>query len=294
MKTYSKAVLKVFVSAILLGVIFINLDKSEFITSISLMQRSYIPFIVILLILNYVVSSVRWKALIVQQNAQSVTLPFLTKLYFIGAFFNNFMPTSIGGDVYKIIKLGKKLNNNAAAFSATFMERFAGVLVLVLISVISLIDILKIWGVLIFIGFWLTLILGYFLIAFLSTKQTKIKKVYDALNFYNKSYKVLAFAFFSSLVVQLLAIFTQYLVFKAIGITLPLTYALSVLPLITLAGFFVPSLNGVGVQDALYMQLFSVIGIPTTLSLSASVLYHIFRLGVSLIGGIFYAFDKNP
>jgi uncharacterized membrane protein YbhN (UPF0104 family) len=91
----------------------------------------------------------------------------------------------------------------------------------------------------------------------------------------------------------LLAIFTQYFIFLAMGVDLPVLYALFIFPVITLASFFIPSLNGVGVQDGLYIQLFGLVGVGSAVALSASIIYHLFRLGVSLIGGFFYAFEKD-
>ena len=109
---------------------------------------------------------------------------------------------------------------------------------------------------------------------------------------YKGKNKVLLIAFLTSFIVQFLAIFTQYFIFLALGVRLPLFYSLFVFPVITLASFFIPSLNGVGVQDALYVQLFQVVYIIPELALSASILYHLFRLGVSLIGGVLYAAGK--
>jgi hypothetical protein len=51
------------------------------------------------------------------------------------------MPTSIGGDVFKVYTLGKKLNNVSDAFSATFMERFTGLISLVFIAIFGLIGV---------------------------------------------------------------------------------------------------------------------------------------------------------
>jgi uncharacterized membrane protein YbhN (UPF0104 family) len=102
----------------------------------------------------------------------------------------------------------------------------------------------------------------------------------------------LVYALISSFAIQFLAIFTQYFAFRAIGVKIPVDYALFVLPVITLAGFFIPSLNGLGVQDALYIQFFGMIGVPTEIALSASIVYHLFRMAVSLIGGALYAAGK--
>jgi len=61
-------------------------------------------------------------------------------------------------------------------------------------------------------------------------------------------------------------------------------------PLITLIGFFVPSINSYGVQDYLYDLLFPV---GSGIAIAASIIYHMVRMLVSLLGGVFYALGKN-
>lgn len=286
-------ILKIVVSGALLTIIFLRVDKQQFAQSVKLLDLKFVPLIIFLLIANYVVSSYRWKSLLIHGNGEKITVKYLIYLYFTGAFFNNFMPTTMGGDVYKIYKLGKKIDNTVDAFSATFMERFTGVIALAFISVVSLVQLLGLWGVILLVGFFVGIIAGYLMLGFLSTKIKKLRKIYDSISVYRKHPKVVWQAFLTSFIIQLIAIFTQYFVFLALGQPLPIFYSLFVFPVITLAGFFIPSINGLGVQDALYMQLFQQVGVAATLSLSASIIYHLFRLGVSLIGGVFYAMGKD-
>ncbi|MFZ5424759.1 MAG: lysylphosphatidylglycerol synthase transmembrane domain-containing protein [Patescibacteria group bacterium] len=306
-----KTIIKISISVILFGIVLFNIDKNSLITNISKMNIAYIPLLIGFLVTNYLVSSVRWKKLLIHKDSHKVSVKYLAKLYFEGAFFNNFMPTSVGGDVYKIYKLGKKLGSTAHAFSSTFMERFTGVIALVLISYVGLFTalgtfislfptditsnelLLTIVKVLLFAGFWVAAFAGFIGLKIISLRVNKIKKIYDALMEYRGRYAVLGWAFLTSFIVQFLAVFTQYFIFKALGVDLPLMYSLFVFPVITLASFFIPSLNGLGVQDTLYIQLFTLIGVNKELALSASILYHIFRLLVSLIGGVIYAFNKE-
>lgn len=293
MKKYKGLILKLAVSVLLISFIFLKLDKEEFVSNFKNFNAVYAPLIILFLILNYVVSSIRWKALLIHGNSENISIKYLTSLYFIGAFFNNFMPTSMGGDVYKIYRLGKKINSPADAFSSTFMERFTGFIALGLISVVSMVQLWGWLGILLFAGFIVGFFVGLKALDFLSKKFKKLEKLNTSFSMYKTNYKVLTTAFVTSFIVQLLSIFTQYFVFLALGVKLPLFYALVVFPVITLAGFFIPSLNGIGVQDSLYMQLFATVGVATSLSLSASIIYHLFRLGVSLIGGVAYAVSKD-
>lgn len=294
----NKSLIKILVSLVLLTVIFLKIDVGSVVQNFNMLNTNLIPILVLLIILNYVVSSVRWKLLLIHSGSEKISVPYLTSLYFKGSFFNNFMPTSIGGDVYKVVTLGTKIKSKTNAFSATFMERFTGVIALVIISYFGLVQVLEVFGlnispeVLVILFFAGTAGVFYFLKIF-SAKFSILGKVYNSLYEYRSAKGTLFWAFITSFIVQFLAIFTQFYVFKAMGVDLPLIYSLAVFPVITLASFVIPSLNGLGVQDALYIQLFSSIGVPVTVSLSASIVYHLLRLFVSLIGGVLYAFDKS-
>lgn len=287
-----KLVLKVFVSCALLVYILLKIDRAQLIKNISMMDVFYIPLIVIFIVLNYVISSYRWKQLLVHQNSKNATWGYLTGLYFIGSFFNNFMPTSIGGDVYKIFKLGKKINDNTVAFTSTFMERFTGVLVLALFTLLSFAGYLRYTVVFLVVWFVVALWFGLIVLKYLGDKFKAFNKLYQSIYAYKDHKRVMVLAMFFSVIVQLLSVLTQYAIFFALGVNINFLFALFAFPVITLATFFIPSLNGIGVQDALYIQFFQMAGVPIEVSLAASVLYHIFRLGVSLVGGVLYATGK--
>lgn len=311
MNKYRSLIIKILVSVILFYFIFSKIDKDILLQNFSLLDKRYIPLILLLIIGNYYVSSIRWKALLVHKNSENITVNYLTSLYFIGSFFNNFMPTSVGGDVYKVYALGKKINSKSDSFAATFMERFTGMIALVLISYFGLVKTLDFWlsqlpaylltsgfalwmfKFLLFFGFWIGILVLAYLVKMLSNKVKLIEKIVNSFTEYKGKYSVLGWALVTSLIVQIFSILSQYFIFTALGMSVPLAHAFFVLPVINLAGFFVPSLNGLGVQDALYIQFFGLVGVSSELALSASILYHLARLSVSLIGGVLYAFEKD-
>ena len=53
-------------------------------------------------------------------RAAGITAPAreIRRLYFIGLFFNNFLPANIGGDAYKIIDLGRREHRPLGVFCA--------------------------------------------------------------------------------------------------------------------------------------------------------------------------------
>jgi uncharacterized protein (TIRG00374 family) len=306
-----KTVLRFVLSAFFIFLAFktsgINLAQVKYI--IQSASLIYFPIIALLIVLNYAVSTYRWRDLVLVDEASKPSYNKFLSLYFIGSFFNNFLVTSIGGDAYKIFKLGKKINDNAMAVAATFMDRFTGFLLLVLISYFGFIFTWRVWFdfansflnnskltyfilALCLLGFWIGTGAFFLSLNVLSKKVNFAKKLLNSLSLYKGEKNKLLSALITSLAVQLFAVFSQYFVFSSIGHELPLTFALCVIPVITLAGFFIPSINGIGVQDYMYKELFLLVGIPAAYSLSASILYHFLRLAVSLVGGVLYALGK--
>ncbi len=306
-KPIKKFLIKILISSVLICLLFLKIDVRALINSLELLNWIYAPVIIALIVLNYVISSIRWKYLLIHNNNEKVSLAYLVSLYFTGSFFNNFMPTSIGGDVYKIYKLGKKIGSNSDAFTATFMERFTGLVSLVFISMIGFIgvvvrynssvgnDVYKIVSV--SVVFLLVFVFSIFI--FLKVlnvfrfKSQKILQIYDSLFLYKDRWDVLGIAFISSFIVQFLAIFSQYFIFVALGKSLDIYRTMFIFPIITLATFLIPSLNGIGVQDFLYKFSNTFLFISEPTAIAGSILYHLFRLFVSLIGGILYVFNKD-
>ncbi|HOD01154.1 MAG TPA: lysylphosphatidylglycerol synthase transmembrane domain-containing protein [bacterium] len=293
-KNTLKTIVKIIISGSLIYYLFTKkVNISEVATNFKLLDWRYVVLMALIIIIHYTISSFRWKSLLIHERSNEVSRLYLLKLYFEGAFFNNFMPTSIGGDAYKIVKLGRKIKDPATGFSSVFTERFTGILMLFLIGLLSLSKQLG-WGVLVLI-IWLIsgFYIGMYVLKILSKKISFVRRIYDALMVYKDYPKVLFFAMFTSLIIQLLSIFTQYLAFRAVGIKLPVFYSLMAFPIITLAGFFIPSINGLGVQDMMYVSMFSFVGVSQGIAATVSITYHIVRMGVSLIGGILYALDRE-
>jgi glycosyltransferase 2 family protein len=291
-----KLLTKIAVSAILFWFLLQKVNLADMANKLQSLDSKVIPFVFMLIALNYAVSSARWYILLHKSDKEKVSLGYLITLYFTGSFFNNFMPTSIGGDVYKVVKLGTKIQNKSQAFAATFTERFLGVVALIVISILGAIKLYGYLAAIVFVLFILAVIVGYFVLKVMSSKFPVLEKIYEAFDSYRSRQSDLGKALLLSLVIQICSVLSQYLVFVALGQQPPLIYAFTVLPVITLAGFFIPSLNGIGVQDALYVSLFAPVGVISEVALTASISYHIIRLIVSLFGGLMYAAgmdDKN-
>lgn len=301
MSSKIKLSLKILVSAVLLGYIFLTNDLNNILKIITSSDVNYLLLSIIFIIINYFFSSVRWYFLLLEDTKPSLT--YMVKLYFVGSFFNNFLPTSIGGDAYKIYKLGEKISSKTNAFTATFLERFIGMFALVIISLYGYLT----FAVVEIFSFIFIFILGlaiFFLFMVFypkfNFKPAKLIKFFDILDKvhssflrYRKHKKIIFYSLLSSLIIQIASVMTQYFVFMSLRTEIPLNYAFFAFPLIFLSGYAIPSVNSLGSQEILYSTFFSNIGVALNTIISASFLYHFVRLLVSLIGAYYYINDKE-
>lgn len=241
----------VLVSVALTTYIVYKVDKQNLLTALSMFDVSYVIPIIIFVLLNYMVSAIIWKEILVHKNSDhdSVTVNFIEKL--IGGF------------------------------------------VLSLFIILSLTGFLKFWVFLLLIWFIMSFYLGIIIAKSFSKRNRFFKKIYNTICTYKGKNVVLIKVIALTLFIQILSLVTQYVIFFAFGVKIGYFIALFVFPLITLLTFLIPSVNGIGVQDVLYITLFSWVGIPYEISLVASVLYHLFRWGVGLIGRVLYATGKS-
>lgn len=88
------------------------------------------------LFIGLVVSAARWSAYL---DALEIPMPFgtTTRLYFVGTFFNAFLPSGIGGDAYKAVRIGKVHGRYTPGFASVFLDRFAGFVALAFFGVVG-------------------------------------------------------------------------------------------------------------------------------------------------------------
>lgn len=79
-------------------------------------------------------SCMKWGLFLTERG---VVIPFhrLLSLYLIGSFFNNFLPSMIGGDLVRAYVLGRQIDSHAHSLASIFLERITGMIALVTLAV---------------------------------------------------------------------------------------------------------------------------------------------------------------
>ncbi len=253
-------------------------------------------------------ASVRLKLIIESQGNIPVKMLECLELTYIGYFFNNFLPTAIGGDVVKAFHLSKKTHEKMECYTAIFVDRAVGLITMILMgftsvlfvnseivdpnvkNIIFVITAASLIGVLFIVNKGIARRFS-FLLRLARPIEERLIQAYNTLHKYKK-YKLI--------MLQSLAISvaSQIFFFATMG-TLALSIGTKISPLdlllrmpIVSAMSLLPSINGLGVREGSIVLFFGpLIGKENAFAISIELLALL--LVTSLVGGLIYAFSPQ-
>ena len=128
--------LKVGVSVGLLAVLASRIDLGQFWNSTHTASPAWLAVSLVLYFVTLLVGAWRWQILL---RAQNVSLPGTSVLAsaLVASFFNNFLPSNIGGDVVRIRDTAKAAGSKTLATTVILIDRGIGVIGLVLVAAIG-------------------------------------------------------------------------------------------------------------------------------------------------------------
>lgn len=300
---------RVIVSATLLTYLLSQVDTAKLIEA---WREIIVPFVVLavaLQIFGVIISALKWW-LLLRTSDQDVPYLWTVRAYFIGQFFNNFLPTMIGGDAVRVYQLSLRTNHTSNAIASVFVERLTGFFALIVIASTSLILSLQVfagapqllwasvWCILIACG---GLVLALFAspIARLLTRlhlpnivdwRGKLQSISRSLSGYYTYRGTLALAIGLSFGYQFVWIASNYAMAHALGLDVPYSFMALMIPISDIIGLVPIFLNNLGAREGTFVVLLGQLGIPAALALSLAFLVFVVRMVVSLIGGVLYLF----
>ena len=309
-KQHYLQVLKFIISLFLLGLLF-WLARGNFSKIAQLFKSANLGFFSLALAAMFVgtvFAACRLK-LILSAHNNIFNLKDLFNLTLIGHFFNNFMPTSLGGDLVKAHYISQKNNQRVVAYTSALIDRVIGLFSVTIIASLALLIMRKqiehafiVWAVAILLLGCILFSVIIFRKDFLRTiarhsqasrlmQQLKIdsliKKIYQVVAVYAERGRIIAIPVIISVLAQGFIFISVYFLSKSLLVELSFARVLLVMPVIFVLCMLPISVNGLGVREWGFMLFFSPsIGRPAALSLS--LLYLGEFLVLSLIGGIVY------
>ncbi len=222
----------------------------------------------LILMLSNITGAVQWYFLLRSQKITGLSIFYIIKIFLLSAFFNNFLPTNVGGDVIKVYKLIKMNYPKNIVFSSILWDRFMNITILILFLLIAGILIFKkkiiFLGLLLFILIILLFIIlikkynaGKFILKIVrKIKNKNIKYFMEEFLisfkiYLQKSSYILLF-YLTSLITQFLKIYSAVFIVKAmapIGLNLNMPEVFFIGPIIGIAAILPISINGLGIRE---------------------------------------------
>ncbi|MCX7991358.1 MAG: flippase-like domain-containing protein, partial [Proteobacteria bacterium] len=216
------------------------------------------------------------------------------ELYMVGTFFNLFMPGTVGGDVIKAYYLYKGTQKKGDSLVSVFMERYMGMLALILISTTATIIgyqyIKGTFAFKFFIMIVIAFISGTIFVSFFPYEifYKKLKGVRVAIRDFIFHRDIFIKTLCLSLIVQGIGVFVVFLLAKAINIDIPLSYHFIFIPIISVISMIPVSFSGVGLREYSFLHFYSLAGVNEEKAVTLSLLWFVIMIITGLIGVIFY------
>lgn len=263
----------------------------------------------------------KWKSLVHSTvkdgSKQEPSFSKLGRLYYIGLFFNNFLPSSVGGDFVRILYLGKVIGMPKATASVAFERLTSGVAMIVIVLVAALfMESVRPFLVTIYIAaavfIGLFLLLGFWikkgklakqqssdqhvgkLIRMVNKGRNAVANIGKSVSDYgNESWKWWLWIAILSTFFQVGMAWINDLLFSGLGIDVPWYELLVFITLISVITMLPISINGIGVREASYLLFFKELGVPDEIAVSVSLLFFVLVAISSLVGGVFWLVERR-
>ena len=217
------------------------------------------------------------------------------RAYFIGAFVNCFGLGTVGGDLTRGLLIAGKQPRKTAAMASVVADRLHGLAVLALVGSISAILLgheMMQWPLLltlsaigpVVIAGWL---FGpWFLMKFFSKNSSLRSKAEQVSMVFPKDPGTIAFITCISIVFHLFQISLHWVMGIILGVSVPWSYLLVVVPFVNILSSLPISWNGLGVRENAYVFFFSPVVLTKEQAVAFGAIWLLSVTTASAVGGI--------
>jgi len=298
--------LRALISITLIGYLLTKANLSQLFAMLKSWNAVYYLVGLLLGVLRNVIFAYRWKITLAVSGIE-VSFPRLINFYFVGAFFNLFLPTALGGDVVRGYDLAMHSGKRMGAVTSVLVERIVGFFALAFIALLALLPGKNMMGnaaatTVIFIAclgyFALTIIVfnakvmkrlvALFKFVTLWDIGERLDRMYDSLHAFTAHKAILWQCFVLSIICQTLAILAAYSLALAIDLKLAPIYFFMVLPMIWIITMIPLSINGLGLREGAFVFFFTRVWVSDSAALLLSFLSFSQMILLGLMGGSIY------
>lgn len=312
MKSFLIFFVKLFISVVLCFLVWKtisstpDINSENFTSIIKNIKYNYLLIALFCIFISYFSGCLQWKQLLATQNV-NMTYINLLRFYFVGSFFNNFMPGNIGGDLKKIYDIRKNSEETVgAAVSATFLDRLCGLYALCGFSLA--VGLAFFWqnpnqkyfllpSLTIFLAFSIAISMlfsrrvGYLIFgkifSFLGKRFLHLHLRFQS---FRKRKGLFIQIFLLSTTTQFLRILSHYFCALSIDVDIDISWYFYYIPLVAIVSALPISIGGFGPREFLAQSLFSRVGVSSIEAVIMQLLAYIANLAISLLGAIDFLF----
>jgi uncharacterized membrane protein YbhN (UPF0104 family) len=301
MRKHLSTILKIAVTVFGLAYVVSTVSLEKIGEDITNIKWGWLLVAFVLITASLVLRAYRWLLLLRGLDVK-VSFGRLVELYFVGNFFNAFLPSGFGGDAVRIMEVARDVPTNVAA-GTVIVDRLTGLLMLFVMALLALpfrpegfpqplfqlitaVSIIGIIGGIILLEGSLIRRFGGWLPGKLSpTGDGPIARLLQGVQ--GSGWRAVLGALAVSILFNLLLVTWWYAVGRSIGANISYFYYLLVVPILSVA-LLVPSLSGLGVRESLAPSLFAGAGIQDSTAVAISLLVFLVMRASSLLGAPIY------
>lgn len=262
-----------------------------------------------------IISAWRWDLLLKAQHID-VTFGALTNSFLVATFFNNFLPSNIGGDVVRIRDTARAAGSRTLAATVVLLDRGIGLFGLVFVAALGATIAARhseaigpigpglLWAGLaagIAVGAPALLVpsaLGRMLRPLEALHQawvsTQIERLTTALHKFRAAPRALAFCFGGAILVQLTVVTFYVAIAHALSIPISFAHLAILIPLSFIVQMLPLSVNGFGVREAMFSFYFAQLRLPLEQALALSFIGAAMIMLFSVSGAVAYLTRRKP
>ena len=289
------------------------ISRVDFYTVKQLIIRTeplYFSLVLLTLLADRLLMAFKW-SLLIQVKGIVLSIWQSFRIYLVSNFFGIFLPTSIGGDIYRIYYTSKKQGQVEEIAASVVLERFIGTIASAMFAAFGFALMIGLHSqllpehnlLLIILGlfmfslaaFWVSIqektlngseyILGRLENFWFFRKWLQCQRAYTG---YRKYKRALIVFFFLSVIEQGFFAVANYWGAKAMNLNIGLIYFIGIIPICQIIMRLPISINAIGVQEGLYTLFFSRLGLSVSEAFSLALLLRVGHWLVVLPGGILY------
>jgi uncharacterized protein (TIRG00374 family) len=297
-----KLALKIFASLVLISWLVHSTDRSALADALLEVDLATALLAVVLLFGLIGLQAWRWTLV---ARALGISLPLVPAwlISLIGAFFNQVLPSSIGGDAMRIWRLQRRKVPTTLALTSVFLDRVSALIATTLIVAAGLPSLL-VWmdTAALRAGVLLVVVVGVcgVCVVLLADRAPFVRRL-DPRSRVSRVLQVPMLArrailstrtgmsvLVLSLVIQLGVALTVWLLARAIGVALTSAEAAFLVPLVILFSMVPITIAGWGVREGAMVVALGTVGVGSEAALAISVLFGVANAIAALPGGVIW------